>query len=67
MDHICHPVTLPPTKANHVLMIYGMEENILLLGVQTIVRTHYITFLATGTTSTYYYFQENGQNLSNYN
>ena len=56
MDHICHPVTLPPTKSNHVPMIYGMEENVLLLGVRTIVRTHYATCLATGTTSTYYYF-----------
>ena len=46
----------PPTKANHVPMICGMEENILLLGVRTIVHTHYATCLVTGTTSMYYYF-----------
>ena len=39
MDHICHPVTLPPTKANHVLMIYGMEENVLFTG-----STYYSTY-----------------------
>ena len=32
VDHICHPVTLPPTKTNHALMIYGMEENVLFTG-----------------------------------
>ena len=30
----------PPTKANHVPMICGMEENVLLLGVHTMVRTY---------------------------
>ena len=35
--------TPPPTKANHVPMICGMEENILLLRVCTLVRTHYMT------------------------
>ena len=43
------------------------KRTFFLLGVRTIVRTHYPICLATGTTSTYYYFQENGQNLSNYN
>ena len=38
-DHICHPVTLPPTKTNHALMIYGMEENVLFTG-----STYYSTY-----------------------
>ena len=39
VDHICHPVTLPPTKTNHALMIYGMEENVLFTG-----STYYSTY-----------------------